>query len=223
MRNILLVEDDKDIQTVNSNMLKRRGGYNVHLAMNLEEARAIVATTPLDIILLDVMLPDGSGLDFLSELRQEKNIPVLILSALGKLEDKLKGYEAGGNGYLPKPYDNTELLYTIESMLKLKEQVPEVITRGALTLLVSSNQALVNDVDIGLTKDIEFSLLNFFVQEENRTLTAEYLYQKVWGQPIAGNNRALITAVSGVRKKLEGSGFTITTVRGTGYRFEAEI
>jgi len=223
MYNILLVEDDKDIQEVNSSMLKRRGGYNVHLAMNLEQARQIVATTPLDIILLDVMLPDGSGLDFLTELRQDKNIPVLILSALGKLEDKLKGFEAGGNGYLPKPYDNMELLYTIESMLKLKEQVPEEITRGSLTLQISSNQALVGGVNIGLTKDTEFSLLNFLVQNENKDLTSEFLYEKVWGKPMAGNNRALVTAVSAVRKKLEGSGFTIANVRNTGYRFEAEI
>jgi len=222
MRNILLVEDNKEIQIVNSNMLQRRGGYNVYLAMNLEEAREIVATTDLDIILLDIMLPDGSGLDFLKDLKQDKNIPVLILSALGKIEDKIKGLEAGGNGYLSKPYDNHELLLTIESLLQLKEQMPNTITKGALTLRVNSNQAFVNGVDLRLSKDIEFSLLNIFVKYENKVLSPEFLYQEVWGQPMKGNDSAIRKALNRLRPKLEKSGYTITTEHGKGYRFEKE-
>ena len=209
-----------EIQNVNSNMLKRRGGYNVYIAMNLEEARDIVATTDLDIILLDIMLPDGSGLDFLSELRQDKNIPILILSALGKIGDKKKGLEAGGDDYLSKPYDNDELLLRIEALLRRAEQMPKVITKGALTLRVNSNQAFVNGKDIGLSPNIEFSLLNIFVQEENKILSPEFLYREAWGQPMAGNHNALKIAISEVRKKLEGSGYVITTERGKGYRFE---
>jgi len=222
MRNILLVEDNVEIQLVNSNMLQRRGGYNVYLAMNLEEAREIVATTDLDIILLDIMLPDGSGLDFLKALKQDKNIPVLILSALGKIEDKIKGLEAGGNGYLSKPYDNHELLLTIESLLQLKEQMPNTITKGALTLRVNSNQAFVNGVDLRLSKDIEFSLLNIFVKYENKVLSPEFLYQEVWGQPMKGNDSAIRKALNRLRPKLEKSGYTITTEHGKGYRFEKE-
>ena len=222
MRNILLVEDDKEIQALNGNLLKRHGSYNVYLAMSLEEARGIVADTPLDIILLDITLPDGSGLDFLAELRQDKKIPVVILSALGKIEDRLKGLEAGGNAYLPKPYDNRELLLTIENLLKLKEDVPDTVTRGALTLKVNYNTAFVNGKDIGLSHNIEFSLLNIFVKHENKVLSPEFLYQEVWGRPMAGNDNALKTAVSELRKKLDGSGFVIATERGKGYRFEVE-
>jgi len=221
MRNILLVEDDKDIQETNRNLLERHGGYDIYQAMNLEEARGIVADTHLDIILLDIMLPDGSGLDFLAELRQDKKIPVLILSALGKIDDRLKGLEAGGNAYLPKPYDSRELLYTIESLLELKEDVPDTVTRGTLTLKISNNTAFVNGTDIGLTRDTQFSLLNTFVKYENKVLSTEFLYQEVWGQPLTGNDRALVTAVSEVRRKLAGSGFTIIKERGKGYRFGA--
>jgi len=130
MRNILLVEDNKKIQAANSNMLKRRGGYNVFLAMNLKEAREVVASTYLDIILLDIMLPDGSGLDFLKELKQDKDIPVLILSALGENDDRIAGLEAGGDTYMTKPYNNDVLLSNIEAVLRRSGRMPEVIRKG---------------------------------------------------------------------------------------------
>jgi len=220
MRNILVVEDDKELQTLNCNMLKRRGGYNVYLADNLKEAQAIIAITHLDIILLDIMLPDGSGLDFLKKLRRDKKIPVLILSAKGKIEERIEGLTAGGDAYMPKPYDNHELLLTIESLLRLKEQMPETITKGALTLRVNSNQAFVNGKDIGVSQKIEFSLLLIFMYMEGKTLSAEFLYQEAWGQPMAGNNIAVRKAVTRLRTKLEHSGYTITTEHGKGYRFE---
>ena len=220
MRDILLVEDDKDIQEVNKSMLEWRGGYQVRLAGNLAEAREQVKEAVPDLIVLDVTLPDGNGLDFLTELRQDKNIPVLILSALGKIEDRIKGLRAGGDDYLSKPYDNDELLLRIEALLRRAGQMPDTVVKGALTLRISSNQAFVNGVDIALGQNIEFSLLYIFVQEENRILSAEYLYEKVWGQPMTGNDKALRTAVYEVRKKLEGSGYTIISERGKGYRFE---
>jgi len=220
MRDILLVEDDKDIQEVNKSMLEWRGGYQVRLAGNLAEAREQVKEAVPDMIVLDVTLPDGNGLDFLAELRQDKNIPVLILSALGKIEDRIKGLRAGGDDYLSKPYNNDELLLRIEALLRRAGQMPDTVVKGALTLRISSNQAFVNGVDIALGQNIEFSLLYIFVQEENRILSAEYLYEKVWGQPMTGNDKALRTAVYEVRKKLEGSGYTITSERGKGYCFE---
>jgi len=220
MRDILLVEDDKDIQEVNKSMLEWRGGYQVRLAGCLAEAREQVKEAVPDMIVLDVTLPDGNGLDFLAELRQDKNIPVLILSALGKIEDRIKGLRAGGDDYLSKPYDNDELLLRIESLLRRAEQMPKIITKGALTLRVNSNQAFVNGVDILLGQNIEFSLLNIFVQAENKTLHTEYLYEEVWGQPMAEDDNAVRKAVNRLRTKLEHSGYTIITEHGKGYRFE---
>jgi len=220
MRDILLVEDDKDIQEVNKSMLEWRGGYQVRLAGCLAEAKEQVKEAVPDLIVLDVTLPDGNGLDFLAELRQDKNVPVLLLSALGKIEDRIKGLQLGGDDYLSKPYNNDELFARIEALLRRAEQVPETIVKGTLTLRINSNQAFVNGRDIGLGQNIEFSLLHIFVQQENKILSSEYLYEEVWGQPMAGNDKALRTAISEVRKKLEGSGYTITTLRGQGYRFE---
>jgi len=221
MRDILLVEDDKDIQEVNKSMLEWRGGYQVRLARCLAEAKEQVKEAVPDLIVLDVTLPDGNGLDFLAQLRQDKNVPVLLLSALGKIEDRIKGLQLGGDDYLSKPYNNDELFARIEALLRRAEQVPETIVKGALTLRINSNQAFVHDKDIGLSPNIEFSLLCIFVKYENRVLSPEFLYQEAWGQSLAGNVNALKSAISEVRKKLDGSGYIITNDRGKGYRFEA--
>ena len=219
MRNILLVEDNQKIQQANSNMLKRQGGYNVFLAANLAEAREIMASTYLDIILLDVMLPDGSGLDFLKELKQEKDIPVLILSALDELDDRIIGLEAGGDAYLTKPYNNKELLLNIESILRRSSRMPEIISRGNLVIKVTSDEALVNGINLVLSKK-EFSLLCYFEQNEEKTMSLEQIYEKVWGQQMGEDKGALQRMISRLRSKLADSGYTISTERNEGYRFE---
>jgi CheY-like chemotaxis protein len=116
--NILLVEDNEDIQELNKEFLEETGGYNVRLAMSLTEARECIAESVPDIIVLDIMLPDGSGLDFLKELKQDKDMPVLLLTALSESSDEIKGLRAGGDDYIAKPYDNNVLLARIETNLR---------------------------------------------------------------------------------------------------------
>ena len=116
---ILLVEDNEDIQRANKKMLERRGGFNVRLAMNLAEARKQVAHAKPDIMVLDILLPDGNGLDFLRELRAGLScIPVLLLSVLGKAGDIVNGLQAGADDYMAKPYENAVMLARIESLLR---------------------------------------------------------------------------------------------------------
>ena len=220
MYNILLVEDDKDILQINKNMLKRHGGYNVYCAADLAAARETAASEDLDIMVLDIMLPDGSGLDYLKEVKQEKDIPVLLLTALSETSDEIRGLQAGGDDYLTKPYDIEVLLLRIEVLLRKAGSVPNVVKKGALTLRINSNQAFVNGTDLKLTKDIEFSLLNIFVKNENKMLNAEYLYEEVWGQPMANDKNAVRKAINRLRPKLAGSGYTITTEHSKGYSFE---
>ena len=122
--NILLVEDNRDIQKLNKETLERRGGYEVRLAMNLAEARKQITEQVPCLIILDIMLPDGSGLEFLRELRHSTNIPVLLLTALGESGDIVKGLKAGGDDYLAKPYNNDVFLARIESLLRRSAQIP---------------------------------------------------------------------------------------------------
>ncbi|MDR0315286.1 MAG: response regulator transcription factor [Treponema sp.] len=219
MYNILLVEDNREIQEVNKNMLTRCGGYNIRLANNLAEARERVIEAEPDIIVLDIMLPDGSGLDFLEKLRQDANIPVLLLSALVGPGDVVKGLRAGGDDYLAKPYDNTELLARIESLLRRASCPQKTLTKGRLTLNMISGMAFVDGRDL-LFSHKEFALLLLLAQNEGKIISAESLYKEVWGMSM-NDNRTLKKHISEIRKKLEDetSGCEIQNVRGEGYYF----
>jgi DNA-binding response OmpR family regulator len=219
MHDILLVEDNREIQEVNKNMLVRNGGYNVRLAENLAEAREQVTEDEPDIIVLDIMLPDGSGLDFLKELRRDTDIPVLFLTALGEPGDTVKGLRAGGDDYMSKPYDNAELLARIETLLRRTLNPLKTLAKGRLTLNMISCMAFVNGRDLLLSPK-EFAVLLFLAQNEGKTVSAEYLYKEVWGLPM-NDNRTLKKHLSGLRKKLEdkAGGCEISNVRGEGYCF----
>ena len=218
MYNILLVEDDKDIQQVNKNMLEWRGGYNVQLAADLSEARAKIKESLPDIIVLDVMLPDGSGLDFLKELRKNQNIPVLLLSALNQTKHVVEGLASGGDDYLSKPYKNDELLARIEALLRRSERLPEFIIKGSIKLELLSNNAYLNEKNLSLTQR-DFDILFLLFQNEDKILKAEYIYEKIWAQPMMGDKNAIQAAISKLRKKIENSGYDIEMIRGKGYVF----
>jgi len=236
MYNILLVEDDPEILDVNKKMLERRGGYVVRIAKSLAEARAQIAQSMPDIIVLDIMLPDGKGLDLLLQLRQTSDIPVLLLSALGRSEDVVRGLKSGGDDYLPKPYDNDVFLARLESLLrrystwKLAERfgpgvvgdqkhLPKFLAKGSLKLDTIAGRAFINDNDLLLTHK-EFAILLLLANKEEETINAQSIYENVWKQPLGGNINTLQATISSLRKKIEPSGYTITVFRGQGYTFE---
>ena len=218
MYSILLVEDEVQIQAANKILLERRGGYHVRLAMNLAEARQAVAESKPDLILLDIMLPDGSGLDYLKELKQQTNIPVLLLTALSETSDEIRGIEEGGDDYISKPYDNNLLLARIDGLLRRVSRVPDNVRKGSLTLDTYSSKAYIDGGDLGLTSK-EFDLLLLLTQSEDKLLKPEYVYEKVWSQPMLGDNSAVKTIISKLRRKIEPSGYDIETLYGKGYIF----
>jgi len=224
MNNILLVEDDIHIQTVNKNILEDEGGYNVSLAMNLAEARSAIAESSPDLIMLDIMLPDGSGLDFLIELRESGcEIPILLLTALGETKDKVAGLRLGSDDYLAKPYDYDELLARIETILhRGARQAEPLLKFGTFSIDIENGTVLLNNTDLNLSW-IEFRLLHLLARNKDQTMSAESLYEAVWKQKMGDDSRALISTASRLRKKLAGSGYTITFMRNQGYRFEHEI
>ena len=217
---ILLVEDNEQILYGNKRMLKRRG-YDVMTALTLHEAREHMEASKPDVIVLDIMLPDGSGLDFMREFRKTSNTPILLLTGLTTPEDIVRGLTDGGDDYLTKPYDFEVLLARIAALLRRAERLPEMLTKGALTLDIVSGQAHCNGENLLLTQK-DFALLILFVQNEEKTMSVEYLYEKVWKSPLNGDTQAIKSAVSRLRKKLDGSGYTISSIRGEGYLFERE-
>jgi len=207
MAKILLIEDDKNLQDINKELLEEQG-HTVFIAMRLSEAREKFAAEIPDLIVLDVMLPDGTGFDYLAEIRQTSRVPVIMLTAMGEMENLEQGYNTGADDYMTKPYKRQELAWKVKALLKRTEQTPETIKRGLLTLKPTSSEAFVDGVDLSLTPN-DFNLLQFFVDHEDRAMNAEVVYKCVWGQLMNNDNRAIKVAISRLRTKLEGSGYTI--------------
>ena len=218
MSKLLLVEDDREIQEFNRELLKEQG-YTVTLAMNLKEARKKFTANPPDLIVLDVMLPDGCGFDWLAELRTISNVLVLMLTAKGGKMDKRHGYRCGADDYLSKPYDYEELVAKIKVLLKRAEQMPEHISFGEMMFDTLSGQAFYRGKELSL-KSKEYHLLLLLMQNERKIISAEDLYKKVWNAPLSGNKNALQVTVSNLRNKIQPLGYDICNIQGKGYYLE---
>jgi DNA-binding response OmpR family regulator len=220
-KTILMVEDNPDILWINSSMFAAQG-YTVITAENLKEARRHMDKCLPDIIILDILLPDGSGLDFIPEIRAKTNAPILMLTSLTDRDDRLLGLRAGGDDYIAKPYDIDELSARVSAFLRREEMhqanpVHEIV-RGPLVLDTVSGQAFLNDEDMLLTPK-EFGLLLLLARNEGKALAKETLFRSVWKQAVNDDARTVKAHISNVRKKLSGSGYTISVSRGEGYCF----
>ena len=215
---LLLIEDDPRIQANNKKILEREG-YSLKQAFTLREARMCIADEAPRAIVLDAQLPDGNGFDFLYEIRQSSTVPVLMLTAMDTPEDMVKGLKSGSDIYLTKPYHLEIFFSHLEALLRRSALIPDTLAFGPFKLVPASNTAYLHG-DILLLAQKEFTLLQVFVQRPEETLCAEYLYNKVWGLDMAGDENALRTVISRLRKKLADSGYTITAERNEGYIFE---
>ena len=217
---VLLVEDNDGLNRSNSRALTMRG-YEVAAALTLAEARLRMAEAQPDIILLDVELPDGNGIDFCEEIRGKTTAHILFLTAKLEHENMVRGLEGGGDDYITKPFHPGELLARIDAAMRrceMDKKPVQIITKGTLTLDIMATQAFIGGEDLALTPK-EFSLLLLLVQNEGNVLNAEFVYETVWKAPLIGNKNAMQTAVSKLRQKLEPSDYGIDFLRGRGYIF----
>ena len=219
MKTILCVEDEPDILANNRDALIE-GGYDVLTAENLAQAREHLSKQTPDAVVLDIMLPDGNGLAFLKELRAAGNrVPVIMLTAWNRNANIAEGLRSGANDYLGKPFGYDVLLARVDALFRNIGHVPDTVEKGPLKLDISAAAAFLDGVDMLLTQK-EFSLLLLFVQNEGRAMSAEYLYEKVWGQSMVKDTQAIRKSISRLRTKLKSGGFTIVLYRDEGYRFE---
>lgn len=219
---ILIVEDDHDIRSANCAALKLEG-YLVMEADTLTKGRSLVEEFSPDLIILDILLPDGNGLRYCEELRGKSGIRILFLSALNTKADSLAGLRAGGDDYISKPYDMDELLLRVKALLRRGKLIgleEQPLRLGRLELDFVSRRALLNGRDI-LLRPKEFALLEILVHNHGRTVAIHELYEKVWGMDAAGDVRTVKEHISRIRSKLgENSTFSIVSERGRGYCLE---
>ena len=224
-RTILLVEDNQHLNKINGAAL-RLAGYRVLTALTIGEAKKTLEETEPDAIVLDILLPDGNGVDFCREIRERTGAPILFLTSVTGYEQELEGLRAGGDDYLNKPFRQEMLLARIEAFWRRDEiqkrgRQPIELVRGPLTLRVVAGRALLHGEDLMLTQK-EFALLLYLVQYEGRLLDKKTLYENVWGGPLLGDSQALYASISRLKRKLEpacGEGIFLFAKRGQCYCF----
>jgi DNA-binding response OmpR family regulator len=224
IKTVLLVEDNEKLNAINRRALEGEG-HKVLTALTLYQAREHLAVNDPEVILLDVLLPDGNGIDFCGEIRGDTDAHILFLTSRTEHEDRIRGLDTGGDDYITKPYKLEEMLSRVRSAMRRRDMPPaRVITRGPLTLDVIAAHTFFNGEDLLLTGK-EFALLLLLVQNEGKTLSKEYLYETVWKAPMAGDGGALWKQMSTLKKKLDkgGGALALTVSRGDGYMLEIKL
>lgn len=220
MSTILLVEDNPHIMKINSNVLTLRG-YEVLKATSAKEALERIKWNPVDLIVLDIMLPDANGVELCRELKTNYHIPIIFLTALGDNENIVEGLRAGGDDYLSKPYDLEVLIARIEARLRTVADSRRYFCYGCLLLDTVSLTGYVNHQDLLLTQK-EFTVLLLLAQNAEHKVSQDELIRAVWGSEVETEKSALWTLISRLRKKLnkEKSRLEISSLRGGGYLLE---
>jgi two-component system, OmpR family, phosphate regulon response regulator PhoB len=225
-KQILVVEDERPIREMIAFGL-RRAGFEVREAADARSGRAEVANKLPDLLLVDWMLPDTSGLEFTRALkrdRETRELPIIMLTARAEEGDKVAGLEGGADDYITKPFSPRELLARINAVLRraLPAEGTERIDIEGLVLDQSSQRVSSGERTVALGPT-EYRMLAFFMTHPERVYTREQLLDRVWGGNVYVEERTIDVHIRRLRKALEEYGFDrlIQTVRGSGYRFSA--
>lgn len=217
---ILIVEDEPSIATL-VNFTLKEGGWNAFTANSAAEAWEFILHRTPQLILLDWMLPDQSGLRLLSRIRADRqlqDLPVIMLTAKSMEEDKIAGLDNGADDYITKPFSPRELTARIKALLRRKspEHAQSLMSAGPVTLDPVSCLVMLHGqkIDIG---HAEFKLLKFFLAHPERVFSRSQLLDKVWGDHVAIEERTVDVHVLRLRKALKEAEFLIKTVRSVGY------
>jgi len=221
MMKILVVDDDPNILELVSIQLTQ-AGYTVEKASSGFEALELLEAGYPDLAVVDVMMPGMDGYTLTRKIRAETDIPVLLLTAKGELEDKEKGFLAGSDDYVVKPFEPKELQFRINAILRRYDKaVDAFIQAGPLKINRQSYEVSVGKKVLLLPLK-EFELLSVLASRLNHVFTREILLERVWGYDYEGDEQTLSVHIKRVRDKLEGltAEVTIATVRGVGYKLE---
>ncbi len=227
MEKILLVEDDTNLAIGIEYSLKSEG-YSVNLADTVEKGRRLFNENDYNLILLDVMLPDGSGYELCEEIRKKSKVPIIFLTACDEEVNVVLGLDMGGDDYITKPFRVSELMSRIRAVLRRygKEKTKNVLTSDDIKLFLSEGKGEKNNEELYLTP-IEFRLLSSFMKNPKQVLTRNSLLEKIWdidGEFVDDNT--LSVYIKRLREKVEENSSKpkyIKTVRGMGYKWDIEV
>lgn len=223
---ILVIEDDKNISKLIKYNLEK-SNFNCFVAYTTDEAQNILDKNQIDLIILDIMLPDMDGFEFCKILKQEpkfKNIPIIMLTAKAEEIDRILGLELGADDYITKPFSPRELILRIKAILrrlKPKEQEKEILEIGPIKVDISRYKVFVDKKEIKLTP-MEFKLLVTLIKRAGRVQTREQLLDDVWDINTEVYTRTVDTHIKRIRKKLGKFSKMIETIPGVGYRLKEE-
>lgn len=229
MNQILIVEDDESIANLQKDYLEIND-YNVHVEHDGKKGLEEALNGDYDLVILDVMLPNMDGFEICKQIRLEKQIPIIIVSAKTEDIDKIRGLGLGADDYMIKPFSPNELVARVKAHLSrftklTQQQVPvekELITIDDVRIEPSARKVYVKDVEVIFTTK-EFSLLLFLVTHPNTVWSKEKLFELIWEQEVFYSDVSTVTVhIKRIREKLKQNGvtsFPIETIWGSGYRF----
>lgn len=225
LKRILIVEDDADIAAIERDYLEL-GGYAVTIAPDGTTGLDAALHQPFDLILLDVMLPGIDGFAICKQVRAEKDIPILMVTARGEDVDKIRGLGFGADDYIEKPFSPSVLVARVKAHLaqyaRLKPcaDTPKTITVGPLTAAPAARRITKNGVEVPL-KNKEYELLFFLMRHPEQVFSREDLYELIWGLESMGDNITVAVHINRLREKIEDTPADpklLQTVWGVGYR-----
>lgn len=219
MSNILIVEDEKNMQDIISTYM-HRGGHTCFTADDGIEALMVLKNNPMDLMILDIMMPHLDGFSVCKIAREMSNLPIIMLTAKGDEGDKLKGYEYGADDYMTKPFSPKVLLAKANALLRrLSVSSFDTISAGKITIVPIAHKVYLDGKEITLTHK-EYELLYFFMVNQEQIFSREQLLNRIWGYDFEGNTRTVDTHIKTLRQKLCGEGKHIVTLIRSGYKFE---
>ncbi|MBS7262496.1 MAG: response regulator transcription factor [Eubacteriales bacterium] len=218
---ILIVDDDKNICQVIKLYLENEG-YATATAYNGKEGLEVFESSKFSLIILDIMMPVMDGRDMCREIRKQSDVPIIMLSAKGETFDKVLGLELGADDYMVKPFEPSELLARVKSILRRTEKQPE----EADELVFNNLRISIKNYTVEYRGEYmelppkELELLYYLASHKNMVFTREQLLEKVWGFDFYGDSRTVDVHISRLREKLQDETWALKTVWGVGYKFE---
>ena len=219
MANILIVEDEKNMRDIIYEYM-HRGGHTCFTANDGVDALMLLKNNPMDLMILDIMMPHLDGFSVCKMAREMSNLPIIMLTAKSDEEDKLKGYEYGADDYMTKPFSPKILLAKTNALLRRTSSTPtDTISSGKITISPAAHKVFLDGTEIILTHK-EYELLYFFMSNPEQIFSREQLLNRIWGYDYEGNTRTVDTHIKTLRQKLGNEGKSIVTLIRSGYKFE---